>query len=415
MSVDNEAKLDKEIKSLKNTLEKYKKISSADIKLINDIEKTLFENKKKELEKAKITALKNSFDTLKEHQTYTAIAIHPFLEINGKTAISNHNLIELDPFISPEDEDFKKNFDVLILNTEVKCTKLIFLETKSSFLSANMLKDIIAKIEFYESYEMQEFIKNYFRDEYDILNIEYIEYVLLIQPERNDIVREKLKNRNINIERIRGKKEPNPIPLIIWNIIRSPKPKRFNYYYILYNPFNDNISEGITLRQRHRNEKLIKYFDKKDECNVTDIIRLKFSPVLDLNYQLAMATIELIKIYGKEFLIENLQDILREHLLLNLKNDVNIGNISNKIIQKGLKIGLFAIKEEDKYDIKLNSLKSSHIIEEDIIEKISAYKVKKEMNKTEVKIDLLKKVKEAYLSDPRRTAKTLDFYAYEQK
>ena len=362
MSVDNEAKLDKELKSLKNTLEKYKKISSADIKLINDIEKTLFENKKIELEKAKITALKNSFDTLKEHQTYTAIAIHPFLEINGKTAISNHNLIELDPFISSEDENFKKNFDVLILNTEVKCTKLIFLETKSSFLSAKMLKDIIAKIEFYESYKMQEFIKNYFRDEYGISNIDYIEYVLLIQPERNDIVREKLKNRNINIERIRGKKEPNPIPLIIWNIIRSPKPKRFNYYYILYNPFNDNISEGITLRQRHRNEKLIKYFDKKDESDVTDIIRLKFSPVLDLNYQLVMATIELIKLYGREVLIENLQDILREHLLLNLKTDVNIENLSNKIIQKGLKIGLFAIKEEDKYDIKLRKVRTRCII-----------------------------------------------------
>lgn len=415
MSDDNKAKLDKEIKSLRNTLEEYKKISSADINLINNIEKTLFENKKKELEKVKIIALKNSFDTLKEHQTYTAIAIHPFLEINRKTAISNHNLIELDPFISLEDEDFKKNFDVLILNTEVKCTKLIFLETKSSFLSAKMVKDIIAKIEFYESYEMQEFIKNYFRDEYDILNIDYIEYVLLIQPERNDIVREKLKNRNINIERIRGKKEPKPIPLIIWNIIRSPKPKRFNYYYILYNPFNDNISEGITLRQRHRNDKLIKYFDKKDESSVTDIIRLKFSPVLDLNYQLVMATIELIKIYSKEFLVENLQDILREHLLLNLKKDINIENISNKIIQKGLKIGLFVTKEEDKYDIKSKSLKSAHIIEEDIIEKISGYKVKKEMNKTEFKIDLLKKVKEAYLSDHRRIAKTLDYYAYEQK
>lgn len=416
MADDSIKNLEKRLITLKDTLNKYKKECPIDLVLINEIEKKIFENKEEVLKKEKYNNLKDNIETLKEHQTYTAIAIHPFLEINGKTAISNHHLIAIDPFVSLKDKSIKKIFDALILNIEKNCNKLIFLETKSSYISKFLLKDVISKIEFYESYQMQEDIRNYFKMEHNITKIDYIEYVLLVQPETNNLVREKLKNKNIIINKNDGSQESIPIPLIIWNIIRSPKPDRFNYYYLLYQPFNADINEGIKLRQQHRNKKLIKYLNKKEECDVTQLLTLKFSPVLDNNYQLIMVTIELIKIYGKIFKKEELEEILWEQLPLNLKKQENMDYLYNKIINKGIKAEIFIEKEKNKeFEIKLRKIMGAYLIEEEIIEKLVKYKVEKEMNKPETKLDLIKKIILNYMSDSRRKGKTLDPFIFKKE
>ncbi|MHA1932355.1 MAG: hypothetical protein ACW96X_07425, partial [Promethearchaeota archaeon] len=163
----------------------YKNSNKNDKKLIENIKKELFDNKRKELLKGYKNNLESVINTLHDHQKFTNIATSPFIKIQGESVVPNHELIMIDPFVSLEDLPLKKNFDALILNEEEKFNTLIFLETKTSKFSENLLNQIIEKIQYYESEEMQ----NYIKKELEPLEINRIEYVLLIQPHRNDNAR----------------------------------------------------------------------------------------------------------------------------------------------------------------------------------------------------------------------------------
>ena len=318
------------LKKIQETLTSYKKSNDNDAQIINDLEKELFENKRKEILKENNNNIESEFSTLHDHQRYTNIALNPFIKIKGVTLVPNHELIMIDPFVSLRDLPLKKNFDALILNEEEKFNTLIFIETKTSKFSERLLNKIIEKIQYYESDRMQNFIKK----ELEPLKIDRIEYVLLIRPHRNDLARKILFDKEIEIINENGKRKLINVPLIIWNL--HPSMKKRNYYYLMIQPYNDKINEEIKLRQYHQNQSLVKFLSHTKEYElIPSLVSLKFSPVMDFTYQLIMVTTELLKLYNYQIFSKNdLMELINEQLFSNLRNDDNINYIYQKIIKK---------------------------------------------------------------------------------
>jgi hypothetical protein len=291
---------EEKLERIKNVLDQYKKSNQNDAKLISRITKEISTNKRKEILNEYNKKTEFNFSTLHNHQKFTNIALNPFIKIQKKTVVPNHELIMIDPFVSLKDLPLKKNFDALILNEEEKYNTLIFLETKTTKFSEKLLNQIIKKIQYYESHKMQNFI----REELKPIKIDRIEYVLLIQPHRNDFARRILIGKKIEIKKEMGNKEMIDLPLIIWNLHSSTKKP--NYYFLMIKPYNDNINEAIRIRQYHQNQKLIKFLSHSTEYNLfTSLFSLKFSPVLDFTYQLTMITIELLKLFDSRTFIIN--------------------------------------------------------------------------------------------------------------
>lgn len=395
---------EEKLHKIKEKLTIYKKSNQNDAQIINDINKALFESRRKEILNESNKNIKSNFSTLHNHQKFTNIAFNPFIKIQGETVVSNHELIMIDPFVSLKDLPLKKNFDALILNEEEKCNTLIFIETKTSKFSESLLNQIIDKIQYYESDKMQNFIK----EELKPLKIDRIEYVLLIQPHRNDLARRILIDKKIEIANEYGKKKLIDLPLIIWNLHHSTKKP--NYYYLMIQPYNDNINEAIRLRQYHQNQKLIKFLSHNVEYKLfTSLVSLKFSPVLDFTYQLIMITTELLKLYESQTFTKNdLKELIKEQLFFNLRIDDNINFICQRIIKKGLNSKIFVkTREIDVYKIRMRRTIQPYKIQKDMMNKISSYKTERKFMSIKVQLELHKKILDTYLLHSERKTKTL--------
>ncbi len=395
------------LKKIQETLTSYKKSNDNDAQIINDLEKELFENKRKEILKENNNNIESEFSTLHDHQRDTNIALNPFIKIKGVTLVPNHELIMIDPFVSLRDLPLKKNFDALILNEEEKFNTLIFIETKTSKFSERLLNKIIEKIQYYESDRMQNFIKK----ELEPLKIDRIEYVLLIRPHRNDLARKILFDKEIEIINENGKRKLIKVPLIIWNLHHSMKKR--NYYYLMIQPYNDKINEAIKLGQYHQNQSLVKFLSHTKEYElIPSLVSLKFSPVMDFTYQLIMVTTELLKLYNNQIFSKNdLMELINEQLFSNLRNDDNINYICQKIIKKGLNSKIFVkTKENDIFKIRVRRIIQPNRIQKEIINKISTFKTDSKFNSIEIQLDLYKKLLDTYRIHPKkRTVTLLDF------
>ena len=392
------------LQKLKDTITLYKNSSRKDTIIIDNIKKELFDNKRKEILKNFKNSIDNNFNTIHDHQRFTNIAINPFIKIQGETVVPNHELIMIDPFVSLKDLPLKKSFDVLILNKERNYNTLIFLETKTSKFSEKLLNQIIDKIQYYESMHMQNFI----REELKSLKINRIEYVLLIQPHRNDKARKLLIDKEIERIDKDGNIESIKIPLIIWNL--HPSNTKTNYYYLMIQPYNDNTNEAIKLRQYHQNQNLVKFLSQNMEYILfTSLISLKFSPVLDFTYQFIMSTIELLKLYDSQtFSEKDLKELINEQLFSNLQIEENIDYVYQKILKKGLGSKIFAeTKEKGIYKIRMRRSKQPNRIQKEIINRISSYKTERKFNSTKIQLDLYKKLLDIFLINPNRKFKTI--------
>ncbi len=392
------------LKKIKDVLTLYEKSNNNDAQIINDIRKDLFENRRKKILKEYNNDIESDFSTLHNHQKYTNIALNPFIKINGEIVVPNHELIMIDPFVSLKDLPLKKNFDALILVEEKKFNTLIFIETKTSKFSESLLNQIIEKIQYYESVQMQNFIKK----ELEPLKINRIEYVLLILPHRNDLARRILIDKEIEIINENGTKKLIKVPLIIWNL--HPSIKKTNYYYLMIQPYNDNINKAIILRQYHQNQNLIKFLSHNIEYElIPSLISLKFSPILDFTYQLIMVTTELLKLYDSKFFTKsNLIELINEQLFFNLRNDENVNFICQKIINKGINSKIFIeTKEKDVYKIRMRRIIQPYKIQKEIINKISAFRTERKFNSIEFQLELNKKILDIYRIHPERRTKTL--------
>ena len=399
---------EEKLRRIKESLILNKKSNHIDAQIIDDIKKDLLDSRRKEILIEYHKNIESDFSTLHNHQRFTNIAISPFIKIQGETVVPNHELIMIDPFVSKKDVQLKKNFDVLILNEEEKCNTLIFIETKTAKLSERLLNQIIDKIQEYESEKMQNFIK----EELKPLKIDRIEYVLLIQPHRNDLARRILKDKKIEIIDENGKKKLIDLPLIIWNL--HPSMKKPNYYYLLVQPYNDNVNEAIELKQNHQNQKLLKFLSQNIDYELfTSLISLKFSPVLDFTYQLIMITIELLKLYeSKTFTKNDLRELIKEQLFSNLRIDENINFICKIIIKKGLQSNVFEnTKDIDVFKIRVRRFIQPYKIQKEIMNKISLYKTEKKFESIEIQLELYKKILDTFLLNRKRKIKTLNDYA----
>lgn len=403
MSIEKPSPEEEALSKLKKTITSYRDGSKNDSQIIDEIKKEIFDNRRKDILKNYRVSIENSINTLRDHQKFTNIAVNPFIKIRGESVVPKHELAMLDPFVSLKELPLKKNFDALIINKEPKCNTLIFLETKTSKFSEKLLNELVKKIIYYESDEMQNFVKK----ELDPLRIDRIEYVLLIQPHRNDTARKLLNDKEIEIIK-NGKKVVEKLPLIIWNL--HPSLKKHNYFYLMIQPYVDNINDAIKLRQYHQNQNLIRFLSRNVEYIIfTSLVSLKFSPVLDFIYQLIMVTTELIKLYETQmFKKSDLKELIQTQLYSNLRIEENIEYIYEKIMNKGLHSKIFAeIKEPGIYKIRLRKSKQPRQIEKEIINRICSYKTEQKFNSLKVQTELHKKIKETFLLNPKRKIKTI--------
>ncbi len=395
--------LETKLQTKKDNLTQYAKANKSDEKLIKIIKEKIFDSKRKELLNNCKKLLESNFNTILEHQNLTNIAINPFIDIQG-TSVPIHQLIMIDPFVSLKDLPLKKNFDALILNQEEKFNTLIFLETKTSDFREKLLNQVIEKIQEYESAKMQNFIKAQLKP----LEINRIEYVLVIEPHRYDTPRRILSNKEINVKKENGSIETTKIPLIIWTVNHDLN-KPF-YYYLLMQPYNDNYNEAKNLRQYHLNKNLVKYLSAKDDFPVsTPLISLDFSPVLDFNYQFINATPQLLKLNESPiFNKQNLYELIEGQLFPNLRIKENIEYITDTIINKGLKTKIYVKgKEIEEYKIRLRRRKDTSLIQEEIKSKICAIKIEEKLNSIDVQLEIYKKIEEIFLSSPKRKFRTV--------
>lgn len=259
-------------------------------------------------------------------------------------------------------------------------------------------------------------MQNFIKEELKPLKIDRIEYVLLIKPHRNDLARRILLDKEIEIINEHGKQKSIKVPLIIWNF--HPSTEKGNYYYLMIQPFNDDTNEAIKLRQYHQNQNLIKFFSYNVEYElIPSLISFKFSPVLDFTYQLVMFTTEFLKLYDSQiFNRNNLIELIKEQLFSNLRKDENINYIYQRIIRKGLNSKIFVETEEiDGYRIRMRRIIQPYKIQEEILNKISAYKTEKKYNSVETQLELNKKLLNTYFLHRERTTKTLNDFGVNRK
>lgn len=402
----------REIETINNIISNHINNSPNDAKLIENIKKRIIENKRKDTFTDVKIQIEDSIKRVYEHQKFTSIAANPFIQIHGKTAVPNHHLIMMDPFVSVKDPSLKKNFDVLIFNIEEKYNTLIFLETKTSRLSERLINSLIKKIQIYESYEMQKFIKDQFKN----LKIDRIEYVLLIRPHRYDFARRILKNKKIKVTDKNKNQREIEIPLILWTINRSIDEDRPNYYFLLMQPYNEDINNSILLRQTHLNKNLRDFLTKNVEYSIsTELFHTNFSPVLDFNYQLKNAIVHIFKIKDtKVFVKQDLIDLISTQIFQNLRTNDILEYISNKIIKKGIKARVLQkkeINEEEIYIINLDKRKQADIIQNQIIEKICSYKTNQNLKSDEAKLEISKSILNNFLDSEERKIKIIpDFF-----
>lgn len=405
--------IEKNLNETKKNLKNYEIQSSYDAELIKKIKNEIFNKKTVELIRNNKNIIQSSLDKLYEHQKLTSVAIHPFIKINNEVKVDKHFLIEIDPLISiDKKKEQKKFFDALILNLEEKYNTLIFLEIKTNDNFDRAIAGIIKKIKYYESSKMQNYIKKYFKKHYNLEKIDRIEYVLVTYPYEYVYEGRKLKNKKIKIIN-EDFEEVVSLPLIIWTVNRAHKDEEANFYYLLYHPINETVEEARDLRQHHKNNNLIKFLSKKNKFDVsTKLFSLKFSPALDFNYQFIMITTELLKLNkSRNFTKNQMEDLVFNQLLLNLKKRKIAEFLVEKYLNKGLSSGIYKQKEEtEEYEIKLMRTKQSLLIQKEIIEKISQYKAKKKVDKPEVNLDLLKKVEINYIMNRERKGKLISDY-----
>lgn len=403
---------EKQLESIKKSLDSFAKNYQQDAALIEKIRKRITENKKNDFLRDIRLKIENSFETIHEHQRFTSIAINPFIQIQHETAVPNHHLIMLDPFVFLNELPIKTNFDALILSSVNGYNTLIFIETKSADLSIRMLNELTKKIEKYESPTMQETVRNTFPN----LKINRIEYVLLVQPHRYDYARKNLKDKMIRIEKSEGNFEEKRIPLILWTINRSIK--KHNYYFLLMQPYLDDINEAIKLRQCHLNKELRDFLTVKVEYRIsTEIFHTKFSPVLDINYQLLNALVLILKLNeSKVFKKNELKNLIKSQLFKNLNTETNIEFIVEKIIKKGLKTKILQTKEEDNEDqtyiIALDKRKQAKLIQNDIMNKICDYKANFFLQHPETKLLINRTILNNFHDSKERKSKIMrDYYS----
>jgi len=144
----------------------------------------------------------------------------------------------------------------------------------------------------------------------------------------------------------------------------------------------------------------------------TKLFSLKFSPALDLNYQFIMITTELLKLNkSRNFKKSQMEDLVFNQLLLNLKKREIAEFLVENYLNKGLLSGIYKQKEEiNEYEIKLRRTKQSLLIQKEIFEKISQYKAKQKINIPKVQLDLLKKIEINYIMNRERTGKLISDY-----
>lgn len=402
----------RELETINRTINNLISSSPNDAKLIENIKKRIIENKRKDTFTNEKFQIDDSIKRVYEHQRFTSIAANPFIQIHGKTAVPNHYLIMMDPFVSVKGTSLKKNFDVLIFNEEEKYNTLIFLETKTSRLSERLINSLIKKIQIYESYEMQKFIKDQFKS----LKIDRIEYVLLIRPHLYDFARRILKNKKIKVSDKNKNQREIEIPLILWTINRSIDEDRHNYYFLLMQPYNDDIKDSILLRQTHLNKNLRDFLTKNVEYSIsTELFHTNFSPVLDFNYQLKNAIVHFFKIKDtKVFVKQDLIDLIETQIFQNLRTNDILEYISNKIIKKGIKAKILQKKEnlaQEIYIINLDKRKQANIIQTKIIEKICDYKTNQNLNSDKTKLEINRSILNIFIDSEKRNTKIMpDFF-----
>lgn len=406
--------IEKELNEIKRNLKHYEVQSSYDAELIKNIKNEIFNKKTVELIRNNINKIHNIFEKLYEHQKLTSVAIHSFIKINNEVKVANHFLIGIDPFISiDKKQEQKKNFDALILNLEENYNTLIFLETKTNNDFDKAIAGITKKIKYYESSKMQSYVKKYFKEQYKLEKIDCIEYVLVTYPYEYVYEGRKLKKRKIKIENEDSEEEIS-LPLIIWTVNRAHKEEEANFYYLLYHPINENVEEARNLRQHHHNNNLIKFLSQKEKVDVsTKLFSLKFSPALDINYQFIMITIEILKLNkSRNFKKKQMEDLVFNQLLLNLKKREIAEFLTESYLNKGLTSGIYKQKKEiNEYEIKLRRTRQSLLIQKEIIEKLSQFMTNEKINKPKGQLDLLKKVEINYLMNRERKGKLIsDFF-----
>ncbi|MFX1238138.1 MAG: hypothetical protein ACFFAS_18615 [Promethearchaeota archaeon] len=404
---------EKDIKKIEKNLKNYEIQSPHESELISTIRNEIFKRKKVELKKNNLNIIQRNINTVYEHQKLTSVAIHPFYKIHNDTRVSKHFLIGIDPFVSiDENKNQIKNFDALILNLEEKYNTLIFLETKTSGDFAKAISGVIKKIVNYESFEMQVFIKKYFKDKHNLEKIDRIEYVLVTYP-YNVNERMKLRNRKIRVRKSEDREEEIPLPLIIWSVNRAHKDNEANFYYLLYFPINDDMDEARKFRQHHNNNNLIRFLSQKEKVDVsTKLFSLKFSPVLDFNYQFIMITTELLKLYKDNiFNKDQMKNLIFSQLILNLKKEKIAEYLADKFLKIGLSTGIYKEKVKSGYQIRLGRVKQALEIQKEIIEKVSLKKAENMIRRPEIKLDLLKKVEITYKTNKERKGSLItDFF-----